>query len=79
MKNSSSTDLVARLGFVEMCISEYPLTVRFEMERAMTVPGFAPGPSRTPVYRKLFEERDALRAQLGMEPAEMVWPLQRKA
>lgn len=79
MKNSSTTDLAFRLGFVEMCLAEYPLAVRFEIERAMFVPGFAPGPSRTPQYRKLFEERDTLRAALGMEPAELAWPLQRKA
>lgn len=67
-----------RLAIVEKRMAEdYYGSTRFEYERAMFMPGFAPGPSGVAQYRKLFEERDALRAQLGMPVADLQWPLVR--
>jgi hypothetical protein len=66
-----------RLAIVEALMAEYYGSARFEAERAMFVPGFAPGPYFVREYRKLFEERDELRAQLGMPVADLQWPLVR--
>lgn len=71
------SDLLARLQVVESRISEYTGTARFEAERAITNPSFAPGPSHTHAYRELFNERETLRAALGLPPAALAWPLDR--
>jgi hypothetical protein len=66
----------ARLTIIEKDMAGFYHDARFNHEVAISK-GLSYGHPSFDTYRRLFQERDDLRALLGLPEASMQWPLQR--